>query len=254
MPPGPAYNWLCVAHSVVDILSHAARIRVEQVSAITRTSSTRRDTVYRQCKVQPSRTIQPEAVPVDQPNPSTNLKSEGPVYPSITRRPLKAQNGAEQPSPQSENILADALILEPRNVSPASQATILTPEAPAIDLPATGDTSSSASESAVTDAAAPGTLESATDVVPPISINRKLQSSKVPSSRVGRLFHYGGLAASLGYGAASELLRRSTSSEESQSGSLMLTEGNIKRLVSKLTQLRGAALKLGQFMSIQVQR
>lgn len=31
----------------------------------------------------------------------------------------------------------------------------------------------------------------------------------------------------------------------------MLTEGNVKRLVAKLTQLRGAALKLGQFMSIQ---
>lgn len=31
----------------------------------------------------------------------------------------------------------------------------------------------------------------------------------------------------------------------------MLTEGNVKRLVSKLTQLRGAALKIGQFMSIQ---
>lgn len=31
----------------------------------------------------------------------------------------------------------------------------------------------------------------------------------------------------------------------------MLTEGNIKRLVSKLTKMRGAALKLGQFMSIQ---
>ncbi|EKM52457.1 uncharacterized protein PHACADRAFT_149121 [Phanerochaete carnosa HHB-10118-sp] len=31
----------------------------------------------------------------------------------------------------------------------------------------------------------------------------------------------------------------------------MMTEGNVKRLVSKLTQMRGAALKLGQFMSIQ---
>ncbi|KAH7922496.1 ABC1-domain-containing protein [Leucogyrophana mollusca] len=31
----------------------------------------------------------------------------------------------------------------------------------------------------------------------------------------------------------------------------MMTEGNIKRLVSKLSQMRGAALKLGQFMSIQ---
>lgn len=31
----------------------------------------------------------------------------------------------------------------------------------------------------------------------------------------------------------------------------MMTEANITRLVSKLSQMRGAALKLGQFMSIQ---
>ena len=55
----------------------------------------------------------------------------------------------------------------------------------------------------------------------------------------------------MGYGAATELLKRTTSSEEKHAPSLMLTEGNVKRLVAKLTQLRGAALKLGQFMSIQ---
>lgn len=59
-----------------------------------------------------------------------------------------------------------------------------------------------------------------------------------------------GLAASLGYGAASELIRRTGSSEQTQT-SAMMTEANIKRLVSKLSQMRGAALKLGQFMSIQ---
>ncbi|KAF9468373.1 ABC1-domain-containing protein [Collybia nuda] len=79
---------------------------------------------------------------------------------------------------------------------------------------------------------------------------RNLQSSKVPSSRIGRLFHYGGLAASLGYGAASEILRRSGSVDD-HAPSVMMTEANIKRLVSKLSQMRGAALKLGQFMSIQ---
>jgi aarF domain-containing kinase len=31
----------------------------------------------------------------------------------------------------------------------------------------------------------------------------------------------------------------------------MLTEANVKRLVTKLSRMRGAALKLGQFMSIQ---
>ncbi|KAJ4480733.1 ABC1 family-domain-containing protein [Lentinula lateritia] len=81
-----------------------------------------------------------------------------------------------------------------------------------------------------------------------------LQSSKVPSSKLGRLFHYGGLAASLGYGAASEFLRPSTSSVNASgtpNRSALLTDANIGRLVSKLSQMRGAALKLGQFLSIQ---
>ncbi|KAF8153928.1 ABC1-domain-containing protein [Crassisporium funariophilum] len=84
----------------------------------------------------------------------------------------------------------------------------------------------------------------------PVS-TRNLQPSKVPSSRIGRLFHYGGLAASLGYGAASEILRRTGGGSEGQTSPVMLTEANVKRLVSKLSQMRGAALKLGQFMSIQ---
>ena len=29
--PGPIYNWLCVAHSIVDVLSNAAAIRASQV-------------------------------------------------------------------------------------------------------------------------------------------------------------------------------------------------------------------------------
>ncbi|KAJ7255048.1 ABC1-domain-containing protein [Mycena haematopus] len=86
---------------------------------------------------------------------------------------------------------------------------------------------------------------------PPVS-TRQLQSSKVPSSRLGRLFHYGGLAASLGYGAASEVIRRSTRpASEGPQQSVLMTEANITRLVSKLSQMRGAALKLGQFLSIQ---
>jgi hypothetical protein len=66
-------------------------------------------------------------------------------------------------------------------------------------------------------------------------------------------FYASGLAASLGYGAASEFLRRSVTSPESSesSSSLMMTEANLTRLVSKLTQMRGAALKVGQFLSIQ---
>jgi aarF domain-containing kinase len=97
---------------------------------------------------------------------------------------------------------------------------------------------------------------------------KTLTASKVPSSRIARLFHYGGplvllsppppaltspagLAASLSYGAASELVRRSASGADAPSGPLLLSEANAARLVAKLTRMRGAALKLGQFLSIQ---
>ncbi|WWC65611.1 uncharacterized protein I303_108231 [Kwoniella dejecticola CBS 10117] len=77
-----------------------------------------------------------------------------------------------------------------------------------------------------------------------------LRASKVPSSRLGRLFHYGSLAASLSIGAASESLRRTTGGNTS-GGSVFMSDANIRRLVATLGRMRGAALKLGQFMSIQ---
>jgi hypothetical protein len=42
-----------------------------------------------------------------------------------------------------------------------------------------------------------------------------------------------------------------TQTREGQPRSRMLSEANINRLVDKLSRMRGAALKLGQFMSIQ---
>ncbi|KAG8897891.1 hypothetical protein FRC01_011124, partial [Tulasnella sp. 417] len=77
-----------------------------------------------------------------------------------------------------------------------------------------------------------------------------MRASKVPSSAIGRLFHYGSLTAGLATGAATEYIRRQTSSDQ-QSHSVMMSEANVTRLVNKLSQMRGAALKLGQFMSIQ---
>lgn len=92
-----------------------------------------------------------------------------------------------------------------------------------------------------------------------------LRAATVPSSRLGRLFHYGcewlvhlrraiadclsALAASLGWGAASESIRRTTGG--GSQGSVFMSDANVRRLVASLTRMRGAALKLGQFMSIQ---
>lgn len=52
-------------------------------------------------------------------------------------------------------------------------------------------------------------------------------------------------------GAVGEGLRRATGSAASTTGSLMLSPGNLEILVSKLSRMRGAALKLGQMISFQ---
>ena len=72
------------------------------------------------------------------------------------------------------------------------------------------------------------------------------------SSVYGAPYFFLGLAVSLGYGVASEVIRRSaTAASDSPPTPAIMTEANVNRLVSKLSQMRGAALKLGQFMSIQ---
>ncbi len=54
----------------------------------------------------------------------------------------------------------------------------------------------------------------------------------------------------MGMGAASEFVRRTVNPSDTQ-GSVLMSEANVSRLVDKLSRMRGAALKLGQFMSIQ---
>lgn len=77
----------------------------------------------------------------------------------------------------------------------------------------------------------------------------ELRESRVPSSRLGRIWNYGGLAAGLVTGAISEGFSRSFGG--GGEGSLMLSPANMERLVAKLSTMRGAALKLGQMMSFQ---
>ena len=53
----------------------------------------------------------------------------------------------------------------------------------------------------------------------------------------------------MAFGAVNEGFRRATG--VGGSGSLMLSERNMERLVARLSRMRGAALKLGQMMSFQ---
>ncbi|KAG5927230.1 hypothetical protein E4U42_002425 [Claviceps africana] len=76
-----------------------------------------------------------------------------------------------------------------------------------------------------------------------------LRESKVPASRLSRLWNYGGLAAGMLGGAMTESVSRAFGS--GGEGSVLLSGKNMERMVTKLSRMRGAALKLGQMMSFQ---
>lgn len=76
-----------------------------------------------------------------------------------------------------------------------------------------------------------------------------LRESKVPATRLSRIWNYGGLAAGMLGGALTEGISRGFGG--GGQGSVMFSSGNMERLVAKLSRMRGAALKLGQMMSFQ---
>ncbi|CEP19485.1 hypothetical protein [Parasitella parasitica] len=80
---------------------------------------------------------------------------------------------------------------------------------------------------------------------------KELKESRIPTSRFGRLWNYGTLATGMGMGAINESFKRATGLSQESSGSVMLSESNVNRLVDKLSRMRGAALKMGQMLSIQ---
>ncbi|XP_065832907.1 atypical kinase COQ8B, mitochondrial-like isoform X2 [Oscarella lobularis] len=90
------------------------------------------------------------------------------------------------------------------------------------------------------------------------TLNSRSKERAVPASRMGRLWNFGGLAAGLGAGALAEQgrrilgLKKPTEIDMGWSGSsAFLSEKNVERIVNTMCRVRGAALKLGQMISIQ---
>ena len=77
----------------------------------------------------------------------------------------------------------------------------------------------------------------------------QLRESKVPSTRISRIWNYSGLAVGMFAGAIGEGLSRAVGG--GGQGSMMLSAANMERLVAKLSRMRGAALKIGQMLSFQ---
>ncbi|XP_070590434.1 atypical kinase COQ8A, mitochondrial [Erythrolamprus reginae] len=88
-------------------------------------------------------------------------------------------------------------------------------------------------------------------------LSERARERKVPVTRIGRLANFGGLAVGLGIGALAEVAKKSLRPEERNGkkavldSSPFLSEANAERIVSTLCKVRGAALKLGQMLSIQ---
>jgi len=177
MPPSPAYNWLCVLCSAANILSHAARHRASQLA--------------------------PKSAAI-LPYPNTQPKSSDKI-------PKKARASVQDPvifkntpttvnrvTLQHENITEDRHAnFQPERGLESVSASLSTPE-PVVEeqdnataLFAQGEVSIYHQElnDTLTGRYQPHQLK-AQAYTPAL---RNLQSSKVPSSRIGRLFHYGGM-------------------------------------------------------------
>jgi predicted unusual protein kinase regulating ubiquinone biosynthesis (AarF/ABC1/UbiB family) len=73
----------------------------------------------------------------------------------------------------------------------------------------------------------------------------------VPESRGMRLLKLGQMAGGMAGGLLSEGLKRMVSGGSLNSSTLLLTPANAKRLSDQLAELRGAAMKLGQLISME---
>ncbi|XP_047429863.1 atypical kinase COQ8A, mitochondrial isoform X1 [Mugil cephalus] len=89
-------------------------------------------------------------------------------------------------------------------------------------------------------------------------LSERARERKVPVTRLGRLANFGGLAVGLGIGALAEVAKKTMRNNGAAGdkkavldSSPFLSEANAERIVRTLCKVRGAALKLGQMLSIQ---
>lgn len=78
----------------------------------------------------------------------------------------------------------------------------------------------------------------------------KSRDKAVPRGRVSRLGQFGRLAGGVAGGMIAEGARRLADGERPAMRDMMLTPGNVSRVADRLSHLRGAAMKLGQMISM----
>ncbi|GKV23352.1 hypothetical protein SLEP1_g33087 [Rubroshorea leprosula] len=99
------------------------------------------------------------------------------------------------------------------------------------------------------------------ETAPPVAITtkrRRPREVKVPATPFSRAFGFAALGAGLAWGTVQESAKRlvfgpSQSQDKQSAASPFLSEKNAERLAFALCKMRGAALKIGQMLSIQDQ-
>lgn len=77
------------------------------------------------------------------------------------------------------------------------------------------------------------------------------RSTAVPKHRGTRLWRLGRLAGGMAGGMLSEGMRQWSSGKRPSGRELFLTPGNAQRMADQLSQMRGAAMKMGQLLSME---
>jgi predicted unusual protein kinase regulating ubiquinone biosynthesis (AarF/ABC1/UbiB family) len=80
--------------------------------------------------------------------------------------------------------------------------------------------------------------------------DKRSRHRAVPSGRIARLGAFGRLAGGVAGGMLAEGAKRLAAGERPKMGDLVLTPANAARVADRLSHLRGAAMKLGQMISM----
>ncbi|HET9063282.1 MAG TPA: AarF/ABC1/UbiB kinase family protein, partial [Candidatus Binatia bacterium] len=81
--------------------------------------------------------------------------------------------------------------------------------------------------------------------------NHPSRSSRVPAGRLERLVRMGTMAGTVAAGALGEAARRWWSGESASYADVVLNVANAERIADTLSRMRGAAMKLGQLLSLE---
>ena len=214
--PGPVYNWFCVAHSILDVLSSAAAIRASQVYPRTASAAVQRNLRPKTAQpVNPNDAKGRDLGSLIKKSSSNALSStvdahtgafrvylltfltcpiatvgeppslEHPVQ-RLSNPPPKSTYSPTSPD-NSPRLRVNEQIVQPAAFESAFLET--TPS----DIPSTADSILGDPKGELQ--FSPPMMDAFRPQSP--SEVRKLTPSKIPSSKIGRLFHYGGRSLNL---------------------------------------------------------